>query len=205
MPGDRWRDSAFAWPTIPDVLEKRVLLFVAYGGAQSSCARLVGMESTRESDRLIDELTRAIDGDPWHGDALFSILRGVSARTAAATLPNQAHSIWEILRHITAWTGEVTRRLDGNPPGLPPEGDWPPPAGRDDADWASDLGALVDAHRALLRKVSTLSDTDLHAPPPHDRNRPAGSGVTRYVMLHGLAQHHAYHAGQIALLKKILL
>ena len=34
--------------------------------------------------------------------------------------------------------------------------------------------------------------------------RSLGSGVSRYVSLHGLVQHHAYHAGQIALLKKAL-
>ena len=31
----------------------------------------------------------------------------------------------------------------------------------------------------------------------------AGGGVTYRVMLHGLAQHDAYHTGQIALLKRI--
>ena len=36
------------------------------------------------------------------------------------------------------------------------------------------------------------------------RDRSLGSGVSRYVSLHGLVQHHAYHAGQIALLKKAL-
>ena len=29
-----------------------------------------------------------------------------------------------------------------------------------------------------------------------------GSGISRYVMLHGLIQHHIYHAGQISLLRK---
>ena len=34
------------------------------------------------------------------------------------------------------------------------------------------------------------------------RDRALGAGVTYAVMLHGVAQHYAYHAGQIALLKK---
>ena len=34
------------------------------------------------------------------------------------------------------------------------------------------------------------------------RDRALGSGVTQYVTLHGLVQHHVYHAGQISLLKK---
>jgi hypothetical protein len=27
--------------------------------------------------------------------------------------------------------------------------------------------------------------------------------MSRYITLHGLVQHHAYHAGQISLLKKV--
>ena len=34
------------------------------------------------------------------------------------------------------------------------------------------------------------------------RDRALGSGISRYVMLHGLVQHHVYHAGQISLLRK---
>ena len=33
---------------------------------------------------------------------------------------------------------------------------------------------------------------------------PLGTGTSFYVLLHGVAQHDAYHAGQIALLKKAL-
>jgi uncharacterized damage-inducible protein DinB len=31
-----------------------------------------------------------------------------------------------------------------------------------------------------------------------------GAGVSHYELLHGIVQHDAYHAGQIAVLKKIL-
>jgi hypothetical protein len=34
------------------------------------------------------------------------------------------------------------------------------------------------------------------------RDPALGSGVTNYVTLHGIVQHHAYHAGRISLLKK---
>jgi uncharacterized damage-inducible protein DinB len=156
-----------------------------------------------EADRLVDELTRAIAGDPWHGDAVASILRDVGAETAAAALGPGVHSIWEIVRHMTAWTNEVARRLDGDPPREPADGDWPPPSGSTEEDWRRDVAALSDAHQRLLLKVAALSDDILFAPPPEHRDRPAGSGVTYYVLLHGLAQHHAYHGGQIALLKKI--
>src|SRR5262245_7753923 len=156
-----------------------------------------------EATRITDELTRAVAGDPWHGDSVSAILRGVSAAAARQRPHANVHTIWEIVRHMTAWTSEVTRRLDGNRPALPTEGDWPAPNGTSDDDWRRDVTALSDAHQQLLEKVSTFADGSLHTPPPDIRDRPAGSGVTHYVLLHGLAQHHAYHAGQIAVLKKM--
>jgi uncharacterized damage-inducible protein DinB len=156
-----------------------------------------------EPIRIVDELTRAIEGDPWHGSAATSILRDVATETAAARPHPAVHSIWEIVRHMTAWTVEVSRRLDGHPPGEPPDGDWPAPSGPSDDDWRRDVAALVEGHRRLVRTIATLSDERMQAAPAEPRDRPAGSGVTHYVLLHGLAQHHAYHAGQIALLKKL--
>ena len=78
-----------------------------------------------EVSRLVDELSRAVEGDPWHGDSIARILDGVSAATAATTAGPHTHSIWQIVRHMTAWTNEVGRRLAGHPAGEPPDGDWP--------------------------------------------------------------------------------
>ncbi len=155
-----------------------------------------------EADRIVDELTRAVEGDPWHGNSVASILDGVTAAAAAARPPADVHSIWEVVRHMTAWTGEVDRRLQGHAPAQPLEGDWPAPSGTTEHAWKADVAALMDAHRRVLQRVTTLSDASLQAPPVEHRDRPVGSGVSFYVLLHGLAQHHAYHAGQIALLKK---
>ena len=154
-----------------------------------------------EAARILDELTRAIDGDPWHGDPVARILDGVTAERARRRA-GAAHTIWEIVRHMTAWTGEVRRRLDGHPAGEPQEGDWPAPSGNDEAAWERDKAQLFAAHRQVLDAVRGLSDEALFAPTSDQRDRETGAGVTRYVLLHGLAQHHAYHAGQIGVLKK---
>jgi uncharacterized damage-inducible protein DinB len=158
-----------------------------------------------EVSRLVDELTRAVEGDAWHGDSIAAILDGVSAATAAAKPDPRTHSIWEIARHMTAWTGEVARRFAGHPAGEPQEGDWPAPTGRGDADWRRDVAAFFDAHRRLIAIVESFSDAALFEPINDPRDRATGTGVTRDVLLHGLAQHHAYHGGQIALLKKLLI
>jgi len=36
------------------------------------------------------------------------------------------------------------------------------------------------------------------------RDPPTGGGVTYYATLHGVVQHAAYHAGQIAIIRKWL-
>ena len=163
-----------------------------------------GEPLTTEVNRIGDELQRAMEGDPWHGDSASAILRGVDARMAAARPPGGAHSIWEIVRHMTAWTNEVARRLDGHPPGEPQEGDWPAPKGSSEDDWQRDVATLTDANRRLIDKVRTIDEPALHAPPAERRDRESGSGMTHYLTLHGLSQHHAYHAGQIAILKRIV-
>jgi uncharacterized damage-inducible protein DinB len=52
--------------------------------------------------------------------------------------------------------------------------------------------------------VRALDESALLEPTSDPRNRAAGTGVSKYVLLHGLVQHDAYHAGQIALLVKVV-
>jgi uncharacterized damage-inducible protein DinB len=124
------------------------------------------------------------------------------AQAAAHALPG-AHSIWEIVLHMTSWKNEVRRRIGGAKPAVPLEGDWPQPPETPGAEaWANAMQALDAAHRALVAAVSIVRDEALSAAPKEPRDLEAGQGVTWYVLLHGLAQHDTYHSGQIALLKK---
>ena len=155
-----------------------------------------------EIDRLADQMERAICGDAWHGDPVLTILERVPFATADAR-PAAAHSIREIVRHMTAWTNEVRRRLNGVPAATPKEGDWPRASGRSAAAWAREIDALVGAHNALVQDLRKFTEQELYKPTRDPRNRENGGGVTRYVLLHGLLQHHAYHAGQIAILARL--
>ena len=57
-------------------------------------------------------------------------------------------------------------------------------------------------HDELIAAVRQLPESRLFAPTNDPRDRPLGTGVTYYEMLHGLVQHDVYHAGQIAIVKK---
>ena len=157
-----------------------------------------------ESSRLIGQLKRAHDGDPWHGSPVKAILNGVTHEQAAQRPPNGAHSIWEIVLHMTGWRTEVARRATGEPAGEPEGGDWPAAGAATAARWQAALGALDEAHQNLANVVRGLSDERMLQPTNDPRNRELGTGVSYYELLHGIVQHDAYHAGQIAIIKKIL-
>jgi len=159
-------------------------------------------ETETEINRIVDELEREHGGDAWHGTPLRQLLSDIDYSHASARPFEGAHTIWEIVLHMTAWKNEVRRRLGGAPAGTPPEGDWPPPAPANPQSWCEATDALEDAHRALIGVIAPMPDSQLFTPTNDPRESESGIGVTYYVLLHGIVQHDVYHSGQIALLKK---
>jgi uncharacterized damage-inducible protein DinB len=155
-----------------------------------------------EITRIVDELQREHSGDPWHGSPMTAILDGVDARRAARTPLAGGHSIWELVLHVTGWKREVARRVGGAPAGDPAAGDWPAVGDATEARWRAAVDDLGAAHRELIAAVQALPESRLFEPTNDPRNRPLGTGVSYYVLLHGAVQHDVYHAGQIAQLKK---
>jgi uncharacterized damage-inducible protein DinB len=154
-----------------------------------------------EIDRIIDELRREHAGEPWHGPSLRQILDGVTAAQAASRPLPGGHTIWELVLHITAWKNEVRRRLAGAAAADPPEGDWPQVGETSVERWRQALGALERAQTELVADIRRLPQERL-SEPINDPRAPGGKGVSYYVLLHGIVQHDAYHAGQIAILKR---
>jgi uncharacterized damage-inducible protein DinB len=142
-------------------------------------------------------------GEPWHGFSTRRILDGITTRQAAARPGGGAHSIWEIVLHMTAWTREVAARLRGREPGDPAEGDWPPAGDATEARWRAARAALDAAQRELSDAVADVPDARWHE-RLGSPDAALGTGRTRLETLEGLAVHHGYHAGQIALLKRLL-
>ena len=154
---------------------------------------------------LLDELRRTHDGDPWHGPSRAHVLADIDAGLAARQPPGGAHSIWELVLHMRAWTGEVARRLVEGRPRLPDDGDWPPVPSPPTAEaLVVTLMSLNEAHARLMRTVEAFPEERLGEDVGDTRDGPLGTGVTFAAMLHGLAQHDAYHTGQIAILKRLV-
>ncbi len=155
-----------------------------------------------EISRIVDQLEREFAGDPWHGSPLSQILAGVTHERAAAKPLASAHSIWELVLHMTGWKNEVRRRLSGAPAGEPEAGDWPAVGEVSEKAWREARDGLESAHKQLVSAVRRLPETQLFEPTNDPRNRELGTGVSYYELLHGIVQHDVYHSGQIALLKR---
>lgn len=144
---------------------------------------------------LADELGRALRGEAWHGPALQELLRDVSAEEAMQRPIPTAHTIWEIVRHITSWSNIALRRINGGHVEPFDGEDWPEVHEFTAANWQSACEEMVASYERLSQAVSGMPDEDLAATAPRSPRSIAG-------MVNGVAQHAAYHGGQIALLKK---
>jgi uncharacterized damage-inducible protein DinB len=151
---------------------------------------------------LTADLRRIYEGNAWHGPSVLDAIDGVTADQAAKRPLAGAHSIYELTHHVAAWIGEVTSRLQGNAPGMPADGDFPPRDLRvDDAAWADVRARLERRQAELLEALSSFDEHRLDE-PVDPRNKGVDGPVTYRALLSGLAQHSAYHAGQIVVLKK---
>jgi uncharacterized damage-inducible protein DinB len=145
--------------------------------------------------RLADQLQRAFYGSAWHGPALMELLAGVPAAAAAARPLPEAHSIWELVLHIEAWDRVGLKRLQGKKALLRAQQNFPPVPAPTEAAWRRTLESMEQTHQQLVATVARLSDSRLG-------DRVPGKAYDFYHLLHGIAQHELYHAGQIAILKK---
>jgi hypothetical protein len=150
---------------------------------------------------LLALLDEAYDHPAWHGPNLRGSLRGLSEAEVSRRPRPGRHNIWELAVHSAYWKYAVRRRLRAEKRGsfeLPGSNWFRCPDPRRRRRWKDDLELLDREHRALRRAVLALSDLEL-------RRKPRGSRSSRGRMIAGVAAHDIYHAGQIRLLKRILL
>jgi hypothetical protein len=151
-------------------------------------------------DRLLrDELRTLLDGGRAHARAA-DVLKGFPRARAGERLHGFAHSAWELLEHLRIAQEDILRY--GLEPGHRsppfPKGLWPKkPAPPDARAWTRSARAfLADLRRC--ERIARDGKVDLLAPIAH-------AGGTCW--LHGLfliADHNAYHLGQLMLLRRAL-
>jgi hypothetical protein len=155
----------------------------------------------------------AVDRDANLRQHLLELLNGGHAHadfdTAVRNLPlalrgkrpkGSEHSPWEILEHLRIAQGDILEfaRDPGHQSPDWPSGYWPAtPAPPDEKSWDKSM-------RAFRRDLKAMGDlvrnpaTDLFARIPHGN----GQTVLREALL--VADHNAYHLGELVLLRRLL-
>jgi len=147
-----------------------------------------------ETEILADQIKRAFWGESWHGPSVCEVLAGVSAEDAAAHPVADAHSIWEIVLHMSSGYRLVLGRVRGAAAKHVEEEAWPPVAEVSQDTWRKTQQTLEEPNQLLQSEVRTF--------PVERLSRELGSEFSAYTQFIGAPQHDLYHAGQIAILKK---
>jgi hypothetical protein len=146
-------------------------------------------------EHLVDLLTKA------HAHATFDdAVKGLAPELQGKVPKSAEHSPWQLLEHlrIAQWDIlEFSRNPKHESPKWP-EGYWPKEkAPADDKSWDKSVRAF---RRDLKEMVELVQDekTDLFAKIPH------GDGQTIFREALLIADHNAYHIGQLVLLRRLL-
>jgi len=149
-----------------------------------------------ETERILDQYERALDGEAWHGDNVWKTLAAVEPEQAFLRILPETHTIWELVAHMTFWECQVTRRMLGRPD-LPEAGlNFPPIPAATAENWQLVLEQFRHSNEEFRAMLKAVQESQLDQPLSSPEK-------SVYVELHGVIQHHLYHAGQIAILRKI--
>lgn len=145
------------------------------------------------------------EGKPWYGSSILDILKGVDHMTASERIPGSKLTIGRLVAHIISWRYFVIEKLEENADfdiEMNTEEDWPEVIINDGDDWDGLLYDLeVSQHKLIAVLKSSQEKIQLEELVP-------GKDYKEYTyeyMLTGLLQHDAYHSGQIALIKKMMM
>lgn len=153
-----------------------------------------------ESDKqLRQQLAKALDWREAHAD-LASAVADFPVEQRGAVPENMPHSAWQLLEHIRIALWDIVQFCQSTRHKSPPwpEGYWPKkPAPPSEEAWDRSVEAIHE-NIEIIRKLITDPKHDLMAPIP------GGSGQTllREALL--IADHNAYHLGQLVLVRRAL-
>ena len=129
-------------------------------------------------------------------DALADIPRALRGKRP----PGAPHTPWQLLEHMRIAQRDILdfcRNAEHVSPEFP-DGYWPPTeAPPNQSSWDESVSAFLADIDAMKRLVADAS-TDVCAPLPHTD----GVSLLREALL--VADHNAYHLGQIVLLRRVL-
>ena len=150
-----------------------------------------------ESRRAGGQIGRSHSGAAWHGPSVLETLEGITPAQAAAKPIEGAHSIWELVKHVSAWQALALQTFQGaDCVSLEDDANFPPVEDTSADAWAHDIQAMSEINAQLVAAVKVFPEEMIETIVP-------GKPFSYYGLMHGIAEHNIYHAGQISLLRRL--
>lgn len=150
-------------------------------------------------DPLRQHLVRLLDWSDAHVN-FDAAVEGLPAKLRGVRPPGLAHSPWELVEHLRLAQHDILE-FCVNPHYKElawPDDYWPPaPEPPSSRAWAASVRGFRD-DLAALRRLAEDPDIDLFAAIAH------GSGQTYLRELFLVADHNAYHVGQLVVVRRLL-
>ena len=155
----------------------------------------------KQSYAKVDQHGATLEGGAWHGPSLMEALKGVNVEQAAARPVAGRHTIWEIVTHCAYWMESVDKALHGEVmESIPTTEDWVG-MGETAEDWTRDLTRMDQVYEKLQVTIAGFDSKNLDATVGSQFGENFFEFTNRK-MLHGIADHNIYHAGQVSILKR---
>jgi uncharacterized damage-inducible protein DinB len=149
---------------------------------------------------VIRLLQETYEGNPWHGRSIKSLLSEVTPEAGLKKPNGASHSIAELVYHMATWRDFTVSRLraeEGKDTQYYEDNDWRTLDLTNIQTWQKGLELLEESQHRLVTLLEEFQDSIL--PEKVDERK-----YTFKVLLYGVVQHDAYHAGQIAYVSKLL-
>jgi DinB family protein len=156
-------------------------------------------KNTANDKALREHLFYLLKGGGAHA-SFDAAIKGLPVAVRGKRPEGAEHSPWEILEHMRLAQWDILE-FSRNPKHVSPEwpgGYWPKtPAPPNSAAWSKSVKAF-QADLAGMCQLVARKSTNLYAPIPHGD----GQTILREALL--IADHNAYHLGQMVLVRRLL-
>jgi uncharacterized damage-inducible protein DinB len=164
-------------------------------GEKSGIVKDAGRNLMSTDHKILDKIVgQALSGKGAHVEAK-SVFEGLDWKAAGSRPEGVPHSLFQLLNHMIYWQDWAVKWLDGKKPPVPEHasGSWPGSPGPASAeDWEGAVSGFLSGLNDLKRQSR---EADLLT---------KRGNKSRLEMLHTIASHNSYHAGQAVFLRQML-
>lgn len=147
----------------------------------------------------IERFQDIYNGAPWYGETIDVKLKDISDLIAFIQPHDGAHSIAELVKHMTYWRQSLIKRLEGDEAfkgSMKSPDNWISVDSLSAMGWQKIRDEFDEAQHKIIQLLSKQNDDLL--------TQEYSKGKTFEYLIEGIIDHDVYHLGQIGLVKKMI-